>query len=414
MSTTVPNMYPRFCAYGFLKNLQFFDPFLIFFFRENGLGFLEIGLLFSIREIANNLFEIPSGLIADAMGRKRAMVLSFLAYIVSFVGFTFSGNFALFAVSMLFFAGGEAFRSGTHKAMIMEYLKRTGQQDKKADFYGGTRSWAEIGSSLSALIAMAIAFWTGSYQLVFLFSAIPYVLDLLLILSYPSWLDYSSNEKGEVHVPSVKDVFKEMFAALRLKDLRRGLLSSTLYDALFKSVKDYLQPVLRAWALALPLIFALEGEQRVAVITGLVYFFLYILNAFASSRAAGFKRKVGDAAVAGNIMYLVGISLVVLSGIGHFLHFEIPVIVLFLLYYAVMNLRRPVMLEYVSDRLPEGAMTTGLSLETQLKTIFTAILAPVVGLLADLLGPGQALAIVGGFVFILYPLARLRKAPASV
>ncbi len=403
-------MYPKFCAYGFLKNLQFFDPFLIFFFRENGLSFLQIGLLFSIREITNNLLEIPSGIIADAMGRKRSMILSFLAYIVSFIGFTFASNFFFFAVAMLFFAGGEAFRSGTHKAMIMEYLKRTGQQDKKADFYGGTRAWAEIGSSLSALIAIAIAFWTGTYQLVFLFSAIPYVLDLLLLTSYPSWLDYSSNEKGETHVPSIPLVAKEMLHALRVSELRRGLLSSTLYDALFKSVKDYIQPVLRGWALAFPVAIALTGETRVAVITGLVYFLLYILNAVASFKSAAFKRRVGDAAVASNLMYLMGISLVVLCGLGHIYGFDIPVIILFLLYYAVMNLRRPVMLEYVSDRIPEGSMTTGLSLETQLKTVFTAIIAPLVGLMADRLGPGQALAIAGAVVLLLYPLTRLKPA----
>ncbi len=30
-------MFHKFRAYGFLKNLRFFDPFLILFFREMGL-----------------------------------------------------------------------------------------------------------------------------------------------------------------------------------------------------------------------------------------------------------------------------------------------------------------------------------------------------------------------------------------
>jgi len=48
---TIPKdlMYYKFRAYGFLKNLRFFDPFIILFFREMGLSFLEIGGLFSIR-----------------------------------------------------------------------------------------------------------------------------------------------------------------------------------------------------------------------------------------------------------------------------------------------------------------------------------------------------------------------------
>ena len=47
----------KFCAYGFLKNLQFFDPFLIFFFREAGLSFLQIGTLFSLREVVTNIMR---------------------------------------------------------------------------------------------------------------------------------------------------------------------------------------------------------------------------------------------------------------------------------------------------------------------------------------------------------------------
>ena len=38
-------MYLKFRLYGFLKNLRFFDPFIILFFRDAGLSFLSIGLL---------------------------------------------------------------------------------------------------------------------------------------------------------------------------------------------------------------------------------------------------------------------------------------------------------------------------------------------------------------------------------
>ena len=39
----------KFQAYGFLKNLRFFDPFLMLFFLEKGLSYLEIGTLYAIR-----------------------------------------------------------------------------------------------------------------------------------------------------------------------------------------------------------------------------------------------------------------------------------------------------------------------------------------------------------------------------
>jgi MFS family permease len=109
-------MFYQFSAYGFLKNLRFFDPFIILIFRSYGLSFLQIGLLYSIRDVATNILEIPTGLLADTFGRRRAMVSAFLSYILSFSILYFYKDFWVLVLAMILFASGEAFRSGTHKA----------------------------------------------------------------------------------------------------------------------------------------------------------------------------------------------------------------------------------------------------------------------------------------------------------
>ena len=43
---------------------------------------------------------------------------------------------------MVFFGFGEAFRSGTHKAMIMAYLDKKDIKDSKSKVYGKTRSFS--------------------------------------------------------------------------------------------------------------------------------------------------------------------------------------------------------------------------------------------------------------------------------
>ncbi|MFW6343595.1 MAG: hypothetical protein ACOC2B_02530 [Sediminispirochaetaceae bacterium] len=77
----------KFSLYGFIKNLRFFDPYLLLFFLESGLDYFQIGILFSIREIATNVIEVPSGFAADLMGRRRVMMSSFVIYILSFLVF---------------------------------------------------------------------------------------------------------------------------------------------------------------------------------------------------------------------------------------------------------------------------------------------------------------------------------------
>src|SRR5210317_1053469 len=167
--------YYRFCLYGFLKNLRFFEAFLILFFLENGLSFIAIGTLYAAREITINIFEIPSGIIADAVGMKRTMILAFIFYIASFVIFFVVRSYLGFFSAMIVFSLGEAFRSGNHKAMIYHYLSVKGWDDQKVHYYGRTRAWSQMGSALSALSGAAIVFITGGYEYIFLFSVIPYI-----------------------------------------------------------------------------------------------------------------------------------------------------------------------------------------------------------------------------------------------
>ena len=60
-----------------------------------GLSFLDIGLLIGFREICVYLLDIPSGAIADLHGRRRSMILSFSAYILSFSLFALAGALPL-------------------------------------------------------------------------------------------------------------------------------------------------------------------------------------------------------------------------------------------------------------------------------------------------------------------------------
>ncbi|MEE8442065.1 MAG: MFS transporter, partial [Spirochaetia bacterium] len=237
--------YAKFSAYGFLKNLRFFEPFLVLFFLEKGISFLEIGALYAIREIAINVLEIPSGAMADALGRRRTMIVSFIGYLISFVIFWRAESMPIFVVAMLAFSLGEAFRTGTHKAMIFTYLRLKGYDRFKTDYYGHTRGWSQTGSAVSAVIAAAIVFVSGNYTAIFLFSTIPYILDLALMLTYPRELD---GVRAEFSLRSIGSAFREigrsLVATVRQRGALRVVVSSSVYGGFYKGTKDYLQPLI--------------------------------------------------------------------------------------------------------------------------------------------------------------------------
>lgn len=397
--------YYKFCAYGFFKNLRFFEPFLLLFFLEKGLSFLEIGTLYAIREITINLFEIPTGVLSDSLGRRRSMISAFAFYIVSFIVFFFSQQYWMFVAAILFYAYGDAFRTGTHKAMIFEYLKIKGWQDQKVHYYGHTRSWSQMGSALSALLAAAIVFFTGSYRMVFLFSVLPYLADLWLMTTYPRELDGQRKnlKKGEI-VQNFRSVISDFVVSFRNTGILRAILTQAVYTGYYKAVKDYLQPVIKTFALSLPFLVYLETRQRSALMVGIVFSLIYLLTAYMARHSGRFAERFVSLAKPLNVTMLAGLMLGLLSGLLFHYAWFLGAVLCYTGIYLVENLRKPIGISIVAERLEKDVLATALSAESQAETIFAALIAPALGFLADRWGVGVALMAVSGILILLMPL----------
>lgn len=403
----------KFSAYGFLKNLRFFDPFIILFFREMGISFLEIGILFSVRSIFTIIFEIPTGIVADSYGKKNSMILSFVSYIISFIIFYSFPQYGFYIVAMILYSAGEAFRSGTHKAMILTYLKLKNWNDLKVEYYGYTRSWSQKGSAISALIAGAIVLFSGQYKFVFLASIVPYIMELFLIISYPNELN--DHEKSVEEVPFFKKIYNDYKVTIKnfIKTfnnihLVKSIFNSSLYDGLFKTIKDYIQPMLKMYALTLPVIFFTKEKQGIIVIS-VVYFILYLLTSVASKHSATISKKFTSIISAVNISYLLGVFLSIAVGVFYLFNYKVVAILIFIFLYAFQNFRRPVNVRIISDNISYKVLSSGLSTESFLKNIIQVILAPLLGILVDAYGVGNGIAIISCIVFLLYPFIKLKS-----
>ena len=402
-------MFYRFSAYGFLKNLRFFEPFLILLFRAAGQSFTQIGLLYAIRDISTNVLEIPTGVFADIFGRRRSMVMAFVAYIAAFIIFYAFSNFYLFALAMVLFGAGEAFRSGTHKALILEHLKQNNLAHLKVDYYGFTRSASQMGSAVNSLIAAGIVFYTGNYRYMFLAAIIPYVLDLFNLMTYPKELDGEQNpDRSRASLSAQgKETLVAFGAMFTNRNALRAIGNSAGFMGFFKSTKDYLQPILQAYALALPLFVSLDDTRRSAVLIGVVYFVIFLLTSYASRNAAPFSRRFADLARAINGTFLLGGIFLLIAGLAAQEHWAIISIAVFLGFYLLQNVRRPMNVGFISDQIDTKVIASGLSVESQLTTILMAVLAPILGALADNFGVGAALAIFGAAMLALLAVVRV-------
>jgi len=388
-------MIKRFSLYGFLKNQRYFEIVFLLFITDQqyGLGFsyTQFGLLIAFRELCVILLEIPSGTIADLFGRRRSMIISFVSYITAFAVFGFSQYYWHLFIAMFFFAIGEAFRTGTHKAMIFTWLRNRGRIDEKTKVYGYTRSWSKIGSALSVILSVVIVFSLQKYHYVFLFAAIPYVIGLINFLSYPAELEGQPDTGVGIREVCVH-LWECLRNALTLRRLRRLIVESMSFEGVYKAVESYLQPVVMGMALLIPIFIGLSDIRRGILMIGIVYVVLYLAAAYASRKSHRLSDLTGGEEKGSRLLWKVVFALYIALIPLLFFEYYYVAIIGFVALALIQNLWRPMLISRFDHFASETHGATILSIESQAKSFSTMIVAPLIGVAVDFIssrqGPG--------------------------
>ena len=382
-------MLRRFSLYGFLKNQRYFEGFFVLLLLDRGLSFFVIGLLVAFRDLTVNLLEIPSGAVADVWGRRRSLMLSFTAYIGSFVIFGLAERAIWFFPAMALYAVGDAFRTGTHKAIIFSWLRGQGRTDERVRVYGYTRSWSKFGSAASVILAGLFVLASDSYAFLFHVSVIPYLLGLINFMGYPADLDRQPGGAGSP-VRILRHMTRALKNSLGRAGLRRLVLESMGFEGLFHAVKDYLQPILLATAIvslgAMETTAELTQTRQAALLITPVYFVLHLISALASRTAHRLRdRAGGDARAAHRLWAAAALNFAALLTAAYFEWSPILVLA-FVALHALQNIWRPVLISRFDAQGSEAEGATLLSVESQARRAATMILAPLLGLAIDSVG----------------------------
>jgi hypothetical protein len=204
------------------------------------------------------------------------------------------------------------------------------------------------------------------------------------------------NEHVETESNFLKEMgkgFKDIFAAFKNKRLIRGIFSSSSYDAVYKSIKDYIQPVIILYIGVIIVNLRLDStglleEDLITIILGSMYSIFYIFSAIASRMAYKVKELARGTKRAMDILFYLFAGVLILNSI--FIWIEIPAIVifLFLFIYIFENFRRPLAVDYLGEVIKKEQRATMLSVEAQFKSILVFAFAPLFGLIADFSIPG--------------------------
>ena len=86
---------------------------------------------------------------------------------------------------------------------------------------------------------------------------------------------------------------------------------------------------------------------------------------------------------------------------------ELIAVICFIGIFLLNNIRRPINIGIISDQISSKVMASGLSTETLLTTMFSALFAPLLGFLVDTFGLGYGISGIGLVMVLLFFVVRV-------
>lgn len=166
--------------FNFLIGFSVFAPLAIIYFSQIAGSFTLGTSVFGIIMISSALFEVPTGLLSDKVGRKYTIVLGSWMRILAFVFYALGFSYLWLVIGAVFEGLSRAFYSGNNDALLYDSLVDAGNEDDFAKYQGKVSSTEQLAMGLSAVFSGLIAFYSFNYLL--WFSVL--IQICLLVISY--------------------------------------------------------------------------------------------------------------------------------------------------------------------------------------------------------------------------------------
>lgn len=143
--------------YNFLVSFRVADGVWVVFLLTRGFSLAQVGIAEGVFHVVSFLCEVPSGMLADLVGRKRTLALSGLFGTLSALAMAFSQDFFGVCLSMAFQALMYNLCSGTQEALTYDSLKAVGQEGSYLKRNAWLMGASQASASLSSLLGGAAA-----------------------------------------------------------------------------------------------------------------------------------------------------------------------------------------------------------------------------------------------------------------
>ncbi|MGB0887997.1 MAG: MFS transporter, partial [Vicingaceae bacterium] len=362
------------------KWLMLFMPIIWLFYEENGLTIADLFIIQSIYSVAIAVIEIPSGYVADIVGRKNAMVIGMFLGFIGMVIYSISYGFDGFLAAALCLGVGQSFISGSDTALMYDSLLALNRSKDFIKLEGRTISMGNLAEAFAFIaggLLAEISLRTPFYFQVGI-SFIGFLFALILVEPKMHRLKDGKTKPWK----NIKNIIH--FALKENKILRQYIFYSSIIGAGTLTMAWFSQPFFKSIGIESKFYFGLLGAA---------------LN-LAVAIPSFYAHKIEESIKTKTLLVLILILICgCYSSISYFQNYW--GLIILLLFYITRGVATPVLRDYMNRHIPSEMRATVMSIRSFIIRIIFASISPIFGYVANIYSLQQALLLSGLLFFIL-------------
>jgi len=373
--TTHPNII-RLYLIKIAKWFMLYMPIVVPFYESNGLSMKDIMVLQAVYSIAIVVLEIPSGYLADVIGRRKTLIIGAMFGTIGFTTYSISYGFLGFLIAEIILGIGQSCISGADSAMLYDSLLERGEEKRYTRFEGRITSLGNIAEAVAGIIGGLLAGIT---------LRVPYFAQAFVaFIALPAAITLVEPTRK---IPLIKAGFMEIvriarFSLFENRPLRRNIFFSAITGTATLTMAWFAQPFF-------------EYTRIDIAWFGLLWTSLNLTVAITSYTAHQVESKLGQK---WSILLIATLIPLGYLALGRF-HLPTGLIILYL-FYLVRGYATPVLKDYINRVTASHIRATVLSVRNFIIRLLFALTGPFLGWVKDLYSLPQALTL-AGIIFLL-------------
>ncbi len=234
--------------FNFLIGFSLFAPLAIIYFSKVSGSYTLGASIFGITMLASAIFEVPTGIWSDRVGRKGTIILGSWARILAFVLYAVGLSYWWLVAGAVLEGLSRAFYSGNNDAFLYDTLADAGKEKDFEEYKGKVSSTEQLAMGISALLGGIIANFSFTYLL--WLSVISQAL--LLIISY-RFVEPRSRTVTDTNIFShIKEAIKLFIHNKKLRLLSlASMLSYSISEIKWEFTSAFTAGVWPLWAIGI-------------------------------------------------------------------------------------------------------------------------------------------------------------------